>query len=84
MGGDHRTPNFQSAGPSSSGISRNFDLDVSPWNTGQSLRTSDDVAQLLVSSGIAALSSVLAFRFHSRLFNKLVNEILKRKHSRCN
>lgn len=56
MGGDDGTRNFESAGPSSSGISRNFDLYVNPWNTGQSLRTSDDVAQLLVSSGIAALS----------------------------
>ena len=42
--------------PSSSGLLQEFDLDVSPWNTGQSLRASDDVAQLLVSHGIAVLT----------------------------
>ena len=41
--------------PSGSGLSREFD--VSPWNIGQNLRTSDDVAQLLVSCGIGALLS---------------------------
>ena len=56
MGGDYGIRNVESAGPSSSGISRDFGLDVSPWNTGESLRASDDVAQLLVSSGMAALS----------------------------
>ena len=39
--------------PSTSVLLREFDLDVSPWSTGQSLRASDDVAQLLVSYGIA-------------------------------
>lgn len=38
--------------PSNSVLLREFDLDVSPWSTGQSLRASDDVAQLLVSYGI--------------------------------
>lgn len=39
--------------PSTSVLLREFDLDVSPWSTGQSLRASDDVAQLLVSDRIA-------------------------------
>ena len=39
--------------PSTSVLLREFDLDVSPRSTGQSLRASDDVAQLLVSYGIA-------------------------------
>ena len=39
--------------PSTSVLLREVDIDVSPWSTGQSLRASDDVAQLLVSYGIA-------------------------------
>ena len=52
VSGHRRTRNAEPAIPSSSGLSR-FDVELSPWNTAQSLRTSDDVAQLLVSCGIA-------------------------------
>ena len=58
--------------PSTSVLLREFDLDVSPWSTGQSLRASDDVAQLLVSDRIAisdesccALSVFLCCQFFS-------------------
>ncbi|XP_068726687.1 uncharacterized protein [Montipora capricornis] len=46
VSGYRRTRNAEPAIPSSSGLSR-FDVELSPWNTAQSLRTSDDVAQLL-------------------------------------
>ena len=38
--------------PSSSSLLPKFNDEVSPWNTRQSMRTSDDVAQLLVSDRI--------------------------------
>ena len=52
---DYNVRNVEPTVPSGSGLSREFD--VSPWNIGQNLRTSDDVAQLLVSCGIGALLS---------------------------
>ena len=52
--------------PSTSVLLREFDLDVSPWSTGQSLRASDDVAQLLVSYGIAfQLKAVVLYQYFS-------------------
>ena len=52
--------------PSTSVLLREFDLDVSPWSTGQSLRASDDVAQLLVSYGIAfQLKAVVLYQYSS-------------------
>lgn len=52
--------------PSNSVLLREFDLDVSPWSTGQSLRASDDVAQLLVSYGIAfQLKAVVLYQYSS-------------------
>ena len=50
---DYSQPEAEPGVPSTSVLLREFDLDVSPWSTGQSLRASDDVAQLLVSYGIA-------------------------------
>lgn len=56
MDGNHGTRRIvEPAVPASTGLPQEFGLDISPWNTGQSLRTSDDVAQLLVSSEIQAL-----------------------------
>lgn len=49
---DYSQPEAEPGVPSTSVLLREFDIDVSPWSTGQSLRASDDVAQLLVSYGI--------------------------------
>ena len=54
--------------PSTSVLLREFDLDVSPWSTGQSLRASDDVAQLLVSYGIAISDESCCVPVFLRLF----------------
>ena len=52
--------------PSTSVLFGEVDIDVSPWSTGQSLRASDDVAQLLVSYGIAfQLKAVVLYQYSS-------------------
>ena len=42
--------------PSTSSVVPEFNDAVSPWNTRESMRTSDDVAQLLVSDRIVIVS----------------------------
>ncbi|KAJ7372526.1 hypothetical protein OS493_019035 [Desmophyllum pertusum] len=44
---DRRSRHAEPAVPSASRLLPEFDGDVSPWNTRESMRTSDDVAQLL-------------------------------------
>lgn len=51
MGGDRRSRFSEPAVRSSSGLSRGLNVELSPWSIAQSLQTSDDVAQLLVSVG---------------------------------
>ena len=53
---DNRPRNGEPAVPSTSSLLQEFDDDVSPWNTRESMRTSEDVAQLLVSYGIVVIS----------------------------
>ncbi len=56
LGQDHRPRHAEPAVPSGSSLLPEFDGDVSPWNTRESMRASDDVAQLLVSDGIVVVS----------------------------
>lgn len=51
VGGDRRPRYSEPVVRSSSGLSRGLDVELSPWSTVQSLQTSEDVAQLLVSFG---------------------------------
>ena len=51
VGGDRRSRYSEPVVRSSSGLSRGLDVELSPWSTVQSLQTSEDVAQLLVSFG---------------------------------
>ena len=60
---DQRPRHAEPAVPSGSGVLQEFDGDVSPWNTRESMRTSDDVAQLLVSYGIVIVSMKLMMNF---------------------
>ena len=53
---DQRPRHPEPAVPSRSSLMPEFNDDVSPWNTTQSMRTSDDVAQLLVSDRIVLVS----------------------------
>ena len=53
---DNRPRNGEPAVPSTSSLLQEFGDDVSPWNTRESMRTSEDVAQLLVSYGIVVVS----------------------------
>lgn len=53
---DHRSRHPEHAVPSSSSLFPEFNDEVSPWNTRESMRTSDDVAQLLVSDRIVVVS----------------------------
>lgn len=53
---DHRSRHPGHAVPSSSSLLPEFNDEVSPWNTRESMRTSDDVAQLLVSDRIVVVS----------------------------
>ena len=53
---DHRRRHPEPSVPSSNSLMPEFNDEVSPWNTRQSMRTSDDVAQLLVSDRTVVVS----------------------------
>ena len=56
VGQDYKRRHPEPSVPSRSSLMPEFNNEVSPWNTRQSMRTSDDVAQLLVSDRTVVLS----------------------------